>query len=198
MKPQICENCGSTEFHETTNGWKCDYCKTVYIAEKAKPKIDTVLTLSKVKWGKLILAVFLVSLTIFIGKIFIRSISSETAEPSKPAEATYTLWTSDSEEKDISSVSGWSQSVFDAIQVATEEYNEKTEKYSYTNGGNYADLEKIVGKPTSRVTWEQEEYGHPAKVIAEWQNNESGEYAGMTVTVTYNKKTLMIIDKDVY
>ncbi|MEI5994326.1 hypothetical protein [Candidatus Enterococcus mansonii] len=45
------------------------------------------------------------------------------------------------------------------------------------------------------MSWEKEDYGMPPRVQATWEKAVDGERAGSSIEVTYNKKTLMIIDK---
>lgn len=44
MKNKECMNCGSKTFHQVGNGWKCDYCGTVYLNPKKpsskRPPVD--------------------------------------------------------------------------------------------------------------------------------------------------------------
>ena len=36
MKSKECMNCGSTHFHKVEQGWKCDYCGTIYLKSTKK------------------------------------------------------------------------------------------------------------------------------------------------------------------
>lgn len=195
MRPKVCENCGSNEFHKITNGWKCDYCQTEYIEEIAPNKNNHLRDTSKRKSKKFFLNTICLIVLVYTA-IYCIQIQDWTSE-SITDDVENNVWTSEETKKDINQVAGWTQKIFDDIQIGTEEYNNKTDKYSYSDGDNYQALEALVGKPHTRISWE-EEYGQPPREMVEWSKLKNGDYAGITVSVTYDKTTFMIIDKDAY
>lgn len=198
MKNRECINCGSTQFHQIKNGWKCDYCGTLYLNEEKNQKqntSDSFPSSQRTKKKKsyvylmMISIFFLLISTLYFSFMPTRShTSSDLNYQSINPATTSSIWNNNLPGK-------WTKELYDSVVVATEIYNADSEKYSFDGGSNYQELEKIVGKPDTVMSWEKEDYGMPPRVQATWEKAIDGERAGSSIEVTYNKKTLMIIDK---
>lgn len=197
MKSKECMNCGSTKFHKVENGWKCDYCGTLYLTPKKKtePQQNIPQPEPKKKRTRLLLAIVLAS--IFVLGLSLTYINyrfnvedTTTYEPIKTGTANSSV------KKDFPG--GWTQDIYDSIKVATEHYDRNSETYSYTSGSSYEELEKLVGSPDSVTTWEKEEYGMPPRSMATWDKKKNGERAEISIQIRYDKENKMIIDKDRY
>ena len=92
----------------------------------------------------------------------------------------------------------WTSSIYDSVKVATENYDADNEKYSFTGGSSYEELEKLVGPPDTVTSWEKEDYGMPPRAMATWNKLKNGEYTSHSITIHYDKETMMITDKDHY
>lgn len=189
-------NCGSTQFHKVENGWKCDYCGTLYLNPKKKnlPKQNKQQNLPK-KRSRILIGVILATMFILISSLSyinyrFNKADTSTYEPLKPGTE------NSSTKKEFPSK--WTQSIYNSVKVATEHYNEDTKKYTFKDGSSYEELEKLVGTPDTVTSWEKEDYGMPPRSTARWTKNLKGDYAGTSITVTYETKTKMITDKDQY
>lgn len=193
MKNKECMNCGSTKFHQVENGWKCDYCGTLYL----NPQKETQTNKSSgqpapSKKRKRVMISLVIAILFIIGPLSYLSVKSNNAnttsyEPIKPG-------TNNSATKDYPGE--WTQEIYDSIKVATEKYDADSEKYSFEGGSSYEELEKLVGKPDTVTSWEKENYGMPPRAMAPWNKNKDGDYAGNSISITYEKKTMMITDKN--
>lgn len=197
MKSKECMNCGSTKFHKVENGWKCDYCGTLYLKPKKKtePQQNIQQPDPKKKRTRLLLGVVLASifvLGISLTYINYRFNSADTTsyEPIRPGSA------NSSTKKEFPGE--WTQAIYSSVKVATENYDADNEKYTFEGGSSYEELEKLVGTPDTVTSWEKEDYGMPPRSMATWNKTKDGEYTGHSVTVTYEKKTKMITDKSHY
>lgn len=97
--------------------------------------------------------------------------------------------------EDIDEVPGWSQDIYDSVVPATENYDENTDKSTYTDGTKYADLEAKVGKPTSTTSYTDE--SGMTTVYADWDSPDSSD-AFLEIEVSYDKTTGQIIDIECY
>lgn len=150
MKSKECMNCGSTHFHKVEQGWKCDYCGTIYLKPQKKDlsqKVRQQTALPKKSPKNKVLALSFAILLI-IGSVIFMFSNTVSYEPidtqpgtSKPKEAFPGEWTSE---------------IYDSIKVATEHYDADNEKYSFKGGASYEELEKLVGPPDRVTSWERE------------------------------------------
>lgn len=185
-------NCGSTKFHQVDNGWKCDYCGTLYLkpeentaAPKNPKKPELQKKKTRVVLGIILAAIFILTpLSYLTAKIN----NTPTYQPIKPGTA------NSSAEKEFPGE--WTQSIYESIKVATENYDADSEKYSFTGGSSYEELEKLVGPPDTVTSWEKEDHGMPPRAMATWNKTKDGKYTQNGITIHYEKKTLMITDKD--
>ncbi|MBO0411118.1 hypothetical protein JZO81_08620 [Enterococcus hulanensis] len=195
MKSKECMNCGSTKFNKVENGWKCDYCGTLYL----NPKKETATTekntseqsgLQKKK-TRILIGVVLAIIFVLVGPLGYLTVSlnnTNTAyEPIEPG-------TVDSSEEEFPGE--WNQSIYESIKVATENYDDNNEKYSFTGGSSYEELEKLVGTPDTVTSWEKETHGRSPRSMATWNKTKNGDFTSHSITVTYDKETKMITDKD--
>lgn len=53
MKNKECMNCGSTQFHQVKNGWKCEYCGTIYLNTKKRAPSIKLMSCLQLKRKKL-------------------------------------------------------------------------------------------------------------------------------------------------
>lgn len=196
MRNRECVNCGSTEFHQVENGWKCDYCGTLYLdpentATKQKRSPRTPQQHKKRRITGLVAVVFIL-LGLSLNYLVFKSDSGDTVsyEPLDPE------LTDSSTPKKFPGK--WTQSIYKSVEAATEHYHDDTEKYTFEGGSSYEELEKLVGKPDTVISWEKEDYGMPPRTQATWDKTSDGEYTGNSISVTYEKNTMMIIDKDSY
>ncbi|MDT2754234.1 hypothetical protein P7H46_03905 [Enterococcus pseudoavium] len=190
MKNKECMNCGSTKFHQVENGWKCDYCGTLYLT----PKKDTVPKPSipppdpKKKSTRLVLGIVFASFFFSIVLLtYFNSVDKTSYKPIKPVP-------NSSLKKSFPS--NWTQNIYDSVKVATEYYDADNEKYTFEGGSNYEELEKLVGTPDTVTSWEKSDYGMPPRSMATWNKTKNRDYAGTRITVTYENKTKMITDKN--
>lgn len=195
MKNKECVNCGSTKFHPVENGWKCDYCGTLYLNQEKKTvkKQQNTQSIIPKKRSRLIIGIVLASLFILVGPIgalVFKTTSTSSYEPIEQGK------TASSDKKDYPGE--WNQSIYSGIKVATQHYDQDTEKYSFEGGADYKELEKLVGPPDRVTTWEKNDYGMPPRSEATWNKTKDGDYAGATVSITYEKNTLRITDKRHY
>lgn len=192
MKSKECMNCGSTHFHKVEQGWKCDYCGTVYLKPQkgsSPQQSQNPDTYSKKRPRKMIIAISFVILLIIGSVIFILS-STTSYEP---------IDTQPVNSQSKGAFPGeWTSEIYNSIKVATEHYDADSEKYSFEGGASYEELEKLVGPPDRVTSWEKEKYGMPPRSTATWDQTKDGEYANGSVTITYDKQTKMITDKSRY
>ena len=175
MKSKECMNCGSTKFHQVENGWKCDYCGTLYLKQRKKTPEKPIQEPSNPQKKKTKILIWSVLSTIFvlIGPLsFLVTKINDTRTPTS--------------------------SIYDSVKVATENYDADNEKYSFTGGSSYEELEKLVGPPDTVTSWEKEDYGMPPRAMATWNKLKNGEYTSHSITIHYDKETMMITDKDHY
>ncbi|MGM0165325.1 hypothetical protein IGI39_000267 [Enterococcus sp. AZ135] len=195
MKNKECMNCGSTKFHQVENGWKCDYCGTLYL----NPQKNTTTPQSpktperqqkniRVILGGVLAVIFILAGPLGYLSSKITNTNTATYKPIKPGTV------SSSEENEFPGE--WTQSIYESVKVATENYDADSEKYSFTGGSSYEELEKLVGPPDTITSWEKEDYGMPPRAMATWNKTKDGKYTPHAVTIHYEKKTLMITDKD--
>lgn len=200
-------NCGSTQFHQVKNGWQCDYCGTLYLDEKKertseREKFSFQLLPSKLskerKKKRVFISLFV--LLIFASLLLYLPIKNTQSSMSGNTKITYPplIPGKIGSSENINMPANWTKELYDSIVVATSHYNEDNEKYFYDGGSSYTELEKIVGKPDTVISFEKEDYGTPPRVIATWEKTTRGDRAGETIDVTYDKKTLMIIDKKLF
>ncbi|WP_246601604.1 hypothetical protein [Enterococcus alishanensis] len=194
MKNKECMNCGSTNFHRITNGCKCDYCGTFYpdfeSSRQEKPSIDYT-NRKNIKPNIIIM----ISITLSVIMLLIVFLVLKSNEESTPQSISTDITQLKANDKFPGK---WTKGIYENVVVATKYYDANNEKYSFENGASYEELEKLVGKPDSVTTWEEEDYGMPPRATATWNKNKDNEYAGNSVTITYNKNTLMITDKSHY
>lgn len=193
MKNKECMNCGSTEFHQIENGWKCDYCGTLYLNQKKFVKEQPPSNFNRQKNLKvrILRSAAIPLLALFIGFFYFKANEKPAYKPTSAVTTQSNVTKKDFPAK-------WTQEIYDGVVVATKHYDADNEKYSFENGSSYEELEKLVGKPDTVTSWEKEKYGMPARATATWNRSKDGEYAENTVTITYNKNTLMITDKNYY
>lgn len=192
MKSKECMNCGSTHFHKVEQGWKCDYCGTIYLKpqkQAVSQRTQQYTTTPKKPSRKKILALSFAILLIIGAVIFILS-STTSYEPidTQPANS----------QSKGAFPGEWTSEIYNSIKVATEHYDADSEKYSFEGGASYEELEKLVGPPDRVTSWEKEKYGMPPRSTATWDQTKDGEYANGSVTITYDKQTKMITDKSRY
>ncbi|WP_438856749.1 hypothetical protein [Enterococcus sp. AZ007] len=194
MKNKECINCGSTKFHQVENDWKCDYCGTLYLT----PKKNTVPPSNKEQSGTqknrrrlllgMVLAVIFFAAPLGYLKVKLTRAVKTSYEPIKPGTV--------SSSAENAFPGEWTQSVYESVKVATKNYDDDNESYSFTGGSSYEELEKLVGVPDTVISWEKENYGMPPRAMATWNRTKDGDYMPHSVTVTYEKKSKMITDKD--
>lgn len=197
MKNRECVNCGSKNFHSVKNGWKCDYCSTLYVNEKKwnKAKETPVQLPTKKKRQKILIgltlsAVFLLILPLVYLSYTLKLDDNDVTiyEPNdSDTDSVVTIFPGE-----------WTEEIYTEILVATEYYDASKETYSYEFGSNYEELEKLVGSPEKVTSWEDSDSGMPDKSSATWSTDKNGEYSGGTIVITYEKKTNQIIDKEHY
>ena len=187
-------NCGSTKFHHVENGWKCDYCGTLFL----NPKKTTTLSQKEVhsstkrKKRSIVIAVtFSILLVLFVLLAYLNYRSNDLPVP---PPKTNTLNSSGKNKFP----GRWTQEIYDSVKAATQYYDDDTEKYSFENGSNYEELEKLVGTPDTVTSWEKEDYGMPPRAMATWNKDKNGERISHSITITYEKKHKMITDKSRY
>lgn len=194
MKNKECMNCGSKTFHQVENGWKCDYCGTVYLNPKKpsskRPSVDV--SPHKKNKSRIIVGVVFPIMALLLGLIFFKGNES----PKQPYSPTSPAASQSKPENGFPG--GWTQELYEGVVVATKNYDADNEKYSFENGSNFEELEKQVGKPDTVTSWEKEDYGMPPRASATWNKSKAGEYSGHSITITYNKNTGMITDKNRY
>ena len=191
-----CMNCGSTQFHQVENGWQCDYCGTLYIEQKKKQPPEPIHHQSTFLKQKSRLAIGVILALGFISLGPLNYFISK-ADNNEPAVSYEPIEIDSPDSTTATKLPGkWTQDIYDSVKVATEVYDADNEKYSFTGGSNYKELEKLVGKPDTLISWEKEEHGMPPRVLATWENTEDGEYVDHSISVTYEKKTQRITDKD--
>lgn len=150
-------NCGSTKFHQVENGWKCDYCGTLYLKQRKKTPEKPIQEPSNPQKKKTKILIWSVLSTIFVlmGPLSflvtkINDTRTPTYEPIKPNA------TNSGEKTEFPGE--WTSSIYDSVKVATENYDADNEKYSFTGGSSYEELEKLVGPPDTVTSWEKEDY----------------------------------------
>ncbi len=197
MKTKECMNCGSTQFHQVKDGWKCEYCGTLYLNEKKTRKTTQVeappITQKKRNVSHNRAAIPIVIMLMGLLSYTLIKISNESATAYTPNEPVI--------EKNSAKAEfpgGWTQEIYDSVKVATKNYDADTGEYSFENGANYEEVEKLVGKPETVTSWEKGSYGMPARSMATWNKTSEGEYAPQSVTITYENDTMMITDKNHY
>lgn len=93
---------------------------------------------------------------------------------------------------EISDIGKWTEDIYDRIQIADSEYDLKTDDYTYKNGTKYEELIKLVGEPLST-------YNYGDEIEATWDTtlneNDDYNYDYAYITVNYDKKTGLIVDK---
>ncbi|MGX7205899.1 hypothetical protein [Enterococcus pingfangensis] len=199
MRNRECVNCGSTEFHQVENGWKCDYCGTLYLdpentATKQKRSPRTPQQHKKRRITGLVAVVFIL-IGLSLNYLVFKSDKSDSGEAISYEPLGPELTDSSTPKKFPGK---WTQSIYKSVKAATEHYHDDTEKYTFEGGSSYEELEKLVGKPDTVISWEKEDYGMPPRTQATWDKTSDGEYTGNSISVTYEKNTMMIIDKDSY
>jgi hypothetical protein len=221
MKNLICKSCGSNSFHKEGNNYVCDYCKSVYLDESKSEKIVIRETaplkpVKKKSHGCLFLIVLILlgMAASPIIKHFNGTNTSSTFSTDKPtkklknvkyAEVNLEKVTNQSPAADtyeigggsIDDVAGWSKKLYSQVVVATENLDDESQQYSYTGGMSYDDLVKIVGKPTSTTSYSASS-ANPARTMAYWNEDVDARYANADVTITYDDKTRMVINKSCY
>ncbi|QZO09180.1 hypothetical protein K5P74_01320 [Enterococcus raffinosus] len=197
MKSKECMNCGSTKFHQVENGWKCDYCGTLYLKQRKKTPEKPIQEPSNPQKKKTKILIWSVLSTIFVLidplSFLVTKINdtrTPTYEPIKP--------NAENSGEKTEFPGEWTSSIYDSVKVATENYDADNEKYSFTGGSSYEELEKLVGPPDTVTSWEKEDYGMPPRAMATWNKLKNGEYTSHSITIHYDKKTMMITDKDHY
>lgn len=199
MRNRECVNCGSTEFHQVENGWKCDYCGTLYLdSETITPQQKQPLYQPhqhKKRRINGLVAVVIIWVGLSLSYFIFKSDTSDSGdavsyEPLDPE------MTDSSTPKNFPGK--WTQSIYESVKVATEHYHDDTEKYTFEGGSSYEELEKLVGKPDTVISWEKEDYGMPPRTQATWDKTSDGGYTENSISVTYEKNTMMIVDKDSY
>lgn len=196
MKTKECTNCGSTQFHQVKDGWKCDYCGTLYVNTKKNSKTNQAADLAapKKKKARFSISVAIPIIVMLVGLLSYSIISSnKSGPPYQPIEPG--IENSAAKEE---FPGDWTQDIYDSVKVATKIYDADNEKYSFENGSSYEELEKLVGKPDTVTSWEKEDYGMPPRSMATWNKDSNGDYLSHSVTVTYEKPTGMITDKSHY
>ncbi|MEO1772096.1 hypothetical protein JZO67_004078 [Enterococcus sp. 665A] len=197
MKNKECMNCGSTQFHQVKNGWKCEYCGTIYLNTKKKSTVSQVDELPTVKKKKNLIhvsaAIPIIIMLVGLLSYSVFSSNTESVIPYQPIEPGVEDPSTKGEFPEA-----WTQNIYDSVKVATENYDADSEKYSFENGSSYEELERLVGKPDTVTSWEKESYGMPPRSMATWSKTSDGDYEPHSVTVTYDKETLMITDKSHY
>lgn len=189
MKTKECTNCGSTQFHRVKDGWKCDYCGTLYVTPKKTSPVET----PKKKKSVFSINAAIPIIIMLVGLVGYSLVNSSKSEVSyKPIEQGNNQIGKEEFPGD------WTQDIYDSVKVATQNYDADTEKYSFENGSSYEELEKLVGKPDTVTSWEKENYGMPPRSMATWNKDSNGDYMSHSVTVTYEKNTRMITDKSHY
>ena len=96
--------------------------------------------------------------------------------------------------ENIEEVAGWTQEIFEGIQIATRhthrQNNETT--VTYSDGSSFEELLELVGRnPENTSTWEAWSGDH-YETTATWRND--GWQPSISVTVTFIEETGMIID----
>ncbi|MGX7183281.1 hypothetical protein [Enterococcus pallens] len=196
MKTKECTNCGSTQFHQVKDGWKCEYCGTLYLNPKKNREIHQADEPTVNKKKKILPPIFtiipiIIMLVGLLGYSMVQT--NKRATNYKPIEPGI-----EKPSDKVEFPGNWTQDIYNSIKVATQIYNGDTEKYSFENGSSYEELEKLVGKPDTVTSWEKESYGMPPRSMATWNKNSDGDHMPHSVTVTYEKDTLMITDKNHY
>lgn len=189
MKTKECTNCGSTQFHHVKEGWKCDYCGTLYVTPK-QPRPAEIPKKKKAIFSINAAIPIIIMLVGLVGYSVVNSSKSEVSY--KPIEPGNNQTAKEEFPGD------WTQEIYDSVKVATQNYDADNEKYSFENGSSYEELEKLVGKPDTVTSWEKENYGMPPRSMATWNKDSNGNYMSHSVTVTYEKNTRIITDKSHY
>jgi len=181
MKKRKCTNCGSNSFIVQGDTKVCEYCRTVWDLPKQKTGNHAKKPMSKGAKIGLICAIIGLIVPISIGAaIFAEDNSWESIDWEAAYEHAF---------ENIEQVDGWTQEIYQNIQVATRHWNDGD--ISYSDGTYYADLVELVGAPNSTHSWE---FDGRVERSARWstpiQNAET-----ISVNITYDEESGMIIDK---
>lgn len=185
-----CKNCASTQFKTDSNGIICLYCATPYI-EKEEKKTETVITHAKLSNKAVLWTIFGTILVFFIGIFAFSNAKSHRIVEVQKVSPDSKLSQEEYGYKYINDAGGWNKQAYDDIKRAKGHLNENGEWEDYKGGTLYSELVQQVGEPSSL-----HEDLDRNEVTAIWSQNPTSPHV-LWINVTYDKKTEMIISKNI-
>jgi len=198
MKELICEACSSHEFTKAGKYLICDYCQSRYLAKDfslvpAVEKTPLVYKKPRNRRGLWIALIVAGALLLTVGGTIIAARASLHTSPTglSQKEKADNAWAL----ANISLVPGWSEKTYQSIELATTNYDDKTNKTSYSGGTKFSDLVKIVGQPT-KVSDALDKSLKLKYAEFNYQDKSGKNY--ISITIDYDEQTNLIWQKGVY
>ncbi|TXK45945.1 hypothetical protein [Lactococcus sp. dk322] len=191
----VCSQCGGNEVIKEHNRLRCAYCHTIY-EQVEKKKIRPVKKVKSIK-KKPLIAIFSL-LFVFYLFIFLISLNSKkTNTRLNPLSSLIGTKKNNYESSDIkglkniSSIKGWSESIYKNIEIAKPVYNENGQ--NFTKGTKYSDLVAQVGQPSTIQIWG---YSEESQQEVRFKTNTISRY-NVSISISYDKESNYITNKTI-
>jgi hypothetical protein len=194
MYQSICVNCGGSKFSKSLEKYTCEYCGSEFDLsddklnkENQDTKVQGYQTTSRKKklpkWQFLIGVPFIcLGWFILYSASFYNSSNSISNNTDNYAHAM----------EHIEEVGdGWTQELYESIQVATKNYSGDSSRVTYSDGTLYDELSKQISNPKSTDSYT---YDDATTITVDWSSPYEMDCT-VFITIEYDEETNMVTRK---
>lgn len=196
-KKMVCTQCGGNEMLKEHKQLRCAYCHTVYKAVENKAHTPNNKVNFSKKQKKVIIIVCSIFVMFYIFIFVLSLISNKSTNRLNSLTSIIGNKSSNYESPDvkglqnIESINGWSEKIYNNIEIAKPTYNEDGKAYS--KGTKYSKLIAKVGAPKTIRIWKN---SNDNQREATFNTNRISKY-NVSISISYDKDSDYITSKSI-